>query len=104
MSTMVSARVPTELYEQVGEMLQDAGATTTQLINGAFRQFRDTGRLPGEGAGVAPGARSLSARQRDNLARSIRDTTRKLPESYFADATYDELLERELGLQYEPLA
>ena len=106
MSVMVSARVPRELHEQVGEMLRDMGASTTQLINGAYRQFRDTGKLPGEREAETPipGVRTLTPEQQEGLARSIRETTRRVPESYFADDTYDDMLERELRARYEALA
>ena len=106
MSVMVSARVPRELHEQVSEMLRDMGVSTTQLINGAYRQFRDTGKLPGEREAETPmpGMRTLAPEQQEDLARSIHETTRRVPESYFADATYDDMLERELRARYEALA
>ena len=104
MNTMVSARVPSELCEQVNEMLRDRGATTTQLINGAYRQFRDTGMLPGQECQIASGVRVLSRQQAEELAKSIRETTQRVPESYFAGASYAEILERELSAGYEALA
>ena len=96
MSVMVSARVPRELHEQVGEMLRDMGASTTQLINGAYRQFRDTGKLPGEREAETPmpGVRTRTPEQQEELAHSMRETSWRVPESYFADDAYDGMLER----------
>ena len=46
MSTMVSARVPTEVYEQGTQRLAAIGSSMTELINCALSYVVETGDLP----------------------------------------------------------
>ena len=104
MDPMVSARVPAELRDQVNEMLRERGSTPTALINGAYRQFRETGVMPGATKGVEAGRRVLSDEQRAYLVASIAATTRHVPEEYFAGKDYEDILEEKLRSEYAALA
>ena len=104
MDPMVSARVPAELRDQANERLKAMGATPTELINRAYREFVSTGELPGGSDMLQPGHRTLDESERGKLAASIAATSSPVPESYFADKSYDELLEGELAHAYSSLA
>ena len=46
MDSIVTARIPVEVKNQVSEVLESLGSNTTQLINAAFEYVLVTGRLP----------------------------------------------------------
>lgn len=104
MNTMVSARVPVELRDQVNEQLRRIGATPTDLINRAYEFVLANKALPDAKGGLAPGRRSLTPAQRTELARSIERTTLPLFAGMDTDASYDDLLESALRAEYASLA
>ncbi len=103
MDPMVSARVPAGLRNQVNEGLQRIGSTPTELINRAYEYFVATGDLPGKSEPIKPGMRRLDASQSRELRQSILETTFPVPESFFANKSYDELLADEMRRGYEAL-
>jgi len=96
MDAMVSARVPVETRNQVNTILGRMGTTPTQLINAAYEYVLSTGHLPAAEPAPAAGKRTLSTEQIADLRESFRQTTCKVPASYFASQTDDELLEEAL--------
>ena len=46
MDSIVTARVPVEVKNQVSEVLESLGSNTTKLINAAFEYVLVTGKLP----------------------------------------------------------
>ena len=104
MNTMVSARVPVEVRDQVNEGLRAIGSSPTELINSASAFFLENRRLPQADQPVQRGRRMLSAEQQRLLAESVAATTYPVPGSYFAAGGYDEMLTEELRRGYEALA
>ncbi len=72
MNTMVSARVPVELRDQVNEQLRKIGATPTELINRAYEFVLANKALPEGAQRMAAGRRALTAAQRAELRRTGR--------------------------------
>lgn len=104
MNTMVSARVPMELRDQVNEQLKRIGATPTDLINRAYEFVLANKALPDARAGLASGKRTLSPAQRAELAQSIERTTLPLFGGIDASVSYDDLLEDALRTEYASFA
>ena len=53
MDSIVTARIPVEVKNQVSEVLESLGSNTTQLINAAFEYVLVTGKLPDAREGAA---------------------------------------------------
>lgn len=104
MNAMVSARVPVELRDQVNALLREKGSTPTELINRAYRLFLETKELPGSPEHTAPGRRTPTAFELRELQESVRSTTYGVPESFFANRSYDDILAAELEADYAALA
>lgn len=104
MDPMVSARVPVEVRDQVNEGLRAIGSSPTELINSAYEFFLENRQLPQGKPQVKAGRRTLSAEQRCALAASVAATTYPVPDSYFVEGGYDEMLSQRLRHDYEALA
>jgi antitoxin component of RelBE/YafQ-DinJ toxin-antitoxin module len=65
-ATHVNVRVDPGLRRQVDLILQDAGATTSELIQGLYRHIAETRRLP---EFVAPDQAAEQARRQAKIAR-----------------------------------
>ena len=104
MNTMVSARVPVELRDQVNEQLRKIGATPTELINRAYEFVLANKALPEGAQRMDAGRRALTAAQRAELRQSIERTTLPLFAGLGDGASYDAMLEEALGDEYEALA
>lgn len=64
MSTMVSARIPSDVYARGVKKLKQIDANVTDLVRAAFDYVISTERLPAEESVVVkPGMRSLSKEQ-----------------------------------------
>ena len=103
MGPMVSARVPAKLHDRTNEQLNAMGSTPAELINRACSEFVSAGKLPGPSSEFQPGRRMLGETERAKLTTSISAASSPVPESYFADKLYDEILEAEHGIEYEEL-
>lgn len=104
MSSMVSARVPDETRYYVDEQLKKLGATPSQLINAAYEYVQATGRLPQAPARPHDAGRVWTPQLAEQLNRRLEATTQPVPEQFFADTSYDRILEEELYADYEALA
>lgn len=104
MDPMVSARVPLELRDQVNDELRKIGSSPTELINSAYEFFLKTKSLPTPRPGLKPGKRRLSKEDARKIQASLDSSTFFVPESFFDDKSYDELLADALREEYESLA
>lgn len=104
MDAMVSARVPVEIRDQVNEALKKIGSTPTELINRTYKQFLQTGTLPGDSPALKPGKRKLSREQKAQLRDYAKRTTLSIPESFFEGKSYKQILSERLKEEYEALA
>ena len=74
MDSIVTARVPVEVKNQVSEVLESLGLNTTKLINAAFEYVLVTGKLPDahEDASLESSAkgfsRQLSEKDKEQLS------------------------------------
>lgn len=103
MDPMVSARVPAELRDQVNADLRAIGSSPTELINRAYEYFLETKTLPKGHSAMKAGRRRLDSSSLDALSKSISETSRSVPESFFNGMDYDRILEDELRGSYEAL-
>lgn len=101
---MVSARVPLALRDAVNQGLREIGSSPTELINSAYEYFLANRSLPRKTAKSEAGRRSLSEKDYEQLAKSIAESSHPIPESFFGELSYDELLARNLRSSYEALA
>ncbi len=104
MNSMVSARVPTELRDQVNERLKSKGYSPTELIKSAYEYFLKSDELPSQANDMQEGKRKLDDSRLSELRASLNATTFPVPESFFGDMDYKQMLERELLESYEALA
>ena len=94
MDAMVSARVPVEIKKRGDSKLKELGATTTELVNAAYRYVIDNGELPGvktEQSPDRPQTKTLSG----DAAKAFERTwaTRAVLEAHDYDgANFKELL------------
>ena len=88
MSKMVSARMPSALYEQASSQLADMGSNPTVLVKAAFEYLLEEHELPTPAKCIAAGTkRSLSAQQRKQLCQKLDACTLHL--SIPVDLPYD---------------
>ena len=104
MDPMVSARVPLPLKNAVNRELKTIGSSPTELINKAYEYFLVTKQLPESEGSLKPGIRKIDATRRKQLRSMIDRTTYPVPESYFGNRSYDQILEDELRNSYEALS
>lgn len=104
MDPMVSARVPLGLRDSVNQELKKIGSSPTELINSAYEYFLANHALPKKENALEPGKRHLNKEKRAELVESIAASSQPIPESFFGDSSYDEILARNLRNNYEALS
>lgn len=112
MDSIVTARIPVEVKNQVSEVLESLGSNTTQLINAAFEYVLVTGKLPDahEGAvsklsALCP-SRQLSEKDKEQLASLFGKISVPAPASFWndlGDSTYKEAISEWRSSDYEAL-
>lgn len=104
MDSFVTARVPAEIKEQGNALLKSIGSSPTQLVNAAYRYVLESGQLPSVEKPVSLGKRVVEGSMAANLMASIEATTFSVPEDYWGERTYKEMLESGRAADYEALA
>lgn len=101
MDSIVTARIPVEVKNQVSEILESLGSNTTQLINAAFEYVLVTGKLPDarESASLEfssnGSSRQLSEKDKEELASLFGKISVPAPASFWndlGDSTYKEAI------------
>ena len=112
MDSIVTARIPVEVKNQVSEVLESLGSNTTQLINAAFEYVLVTGKLPdareessleSSSKGVS---RQLSEKDKEELASLFGKISVPAPASFrndLGDSTYKEAISEWRSSDYEAL-
>ena len=112
MDSIVTARVPIEVKNQVSEVLESLGSNTTKLINAAFEYVLVTGKLPdareessleSSSKGVS---RQLSEKDKEELASLFGKISVPAPASFWndlGDSTYKEAISEWRSHDYEAL-
>ena len=112
MDSIVTARVPVEVKNQVSEVLESLGLNTTKLINAAFEYVLVTGKLPDahEGASLESSAkgssRQLSEKDKKELSALFGKISVPAPASFWNDlgeSTYKEAISEWRSNDYEAL-
>ena len=112
MDSIVTARIPVEIKNQVSEVLESLGSNTTQLINAAFEYVLVTGKLPDayEGASlessVKGSSRQLSEKDKEQLSALFGKISVPAPVSFWndlGDGTYKEAISEWRSSDYEAL-
>ena len=112
MDSIVTARIPVEVKNQVSEVLESLGSNTTQLINAAFEYVLVTGKLPDarEGAALEYSAkgssRQLSEKDKEQLASLFGKISVPAPASFWNDlgnSSYKEAISEWRSSDYEAL-
>jgi hypothetical protein len=112
MDSIVTARIPVEVKNQVSEVLESLGSNTTKLINAAFEYVLVTGRLPDayEGASlessVIRSSRQLSEKDKEQLSALFGKISVPAPASFWndlGDSTYKEAISEWRSSDYEAL-
>lgn len=102
MSTMVTARIPDELYEQGKERLAALGATPSQLMRAAWDYVVQQGEIPTAQKPVSNTRRVLTEEQRRDFGAKLRAT--RLPLSLPPDWDYKSELSKMMAAEYEALS
>lgn len=112
MDSIVTARIPVEVKNQVSEVLESLGSNTTQLINAAFEYVLVTGKLPdareessleSSSKGVS---RQLSEKDKEQLASLFGKISVPAPASFWndlGDSSYKEAISEWRSNDYEAL-
>lgn len=112
MDSIVTARIPVEVKNQVSEVLESLGSNTTKLINAAFEYVLVTGKLPdareessleSSSKGVS---RQLSEKDKEELASLFGKISVPAPASFWndlGDSTYKEAISEWRSSDYEAL-
>ena len=112
MDSIVTARIPVEVKNQVSEVLESLGSNTTQLINAAFEYVLVTGKLPDahESFAAEPSAkgssRQLSEKDKEQLASLFGKISVPAPASFWndlGDSSYKEAISEWRSNDYEAL-
>ena len=112
MDSIVTARIPVEVKNQVSEILESLGSNTTQLINAAFEYVLITGKLPDahEGTSLESSAkgssRQLSEKDKEELASLFGKISVSAPTSFWndlGDSSYKEAISEWRSKDYEAL-
>lgn len=112
MDSIVTARIPVEVKNQVSEILESLGSNTTQLINAAFEYVLVTGRLPDAHEGTLlessgkGSSRQLSEKDKEQLASLFGKISVPAPASFWndlGDSTYKEAISEWRSSDYEAL-
>ena len=104
MDAFVSARVPVEMKNQVGERLKEMGVTQSQLVNAAFAYVMATGELPKAKDDAPSGVLRLSEDQLAEIKRRMDQTTYFVPEEAWGGMSYKEILAEGRAADYEALS
>lgn len=112
MDSIVTARIPVEVKNQVSEVLESLGSNTTKLINAAFEYVLVTGKLPdareessleSSSKGVS---RQLSEKDKEELASLFGKISVPAPASFWndlGDSTYKEAISEWRSSDYDAL-
>ena len=112
MDSIVTARIPVEVKNQVSEILESLGSNTTQLINAAFEYVLVTGRLPDAHEGTLlessgkGSSRQLSEKDKEQLASLFGKISVPAPASFWndlGDSTFKEAISEWRSSDYEAL-
>ena len=112
MDSIVTARIPVEVKNQVSEVLESLGSNTTKLINAAFEYVLVTGKLPDAHEGTLlessgkGSSRQLSEKDKEQLASLFGKISVPAPASYWndlGDNTYKEAISEWRSSDYEAL-
>ena len=112
MDSIVTARIPVEVKNQVTEVLESLGSNTTKLINAAFEYVLVTGKLPDarEESSLESSAkgvsRQLSEKDKEELASLFGKISVPAPASFWndlGDSTYKEAISEWRSSDYEAL-
>ena len=112
MDSIVTARIPVEVKNQVSEVLESLGSNTTQLINAAFEYVLVTGKLPDarEESSLESSykgvSRQLSEKDKEELASLFGKISVPAPASFWndlGDSTYKEAISEWRSSDYEAL-
>ena len=112
MDSIVTARIPVEVKNQVSEVLESLGSNTTQLINAAFEYVLVTGKLPDAHEGTLlessgkGSSRQLSEKDKEQLASLFGKISVPAPASFWndlGDNTYKEAISEWRSSDYEAL-
>ena len=112
MDSIVTARIPVEVKNQVSEVLESLGSNTTKLINAAFEYVLVTGKLPDAHEGTLlessgkGSSRQLSEKDKEQLASLFGKSSVPAPASFWndlGDNTYKEAISEWRSSDYEAL-
>ena len=112
MDSIVTARIPVEVKNQVSEVLESLGSNTTQLINAAFEYVLVTGRLPDAHEGTTSelsargSSRQLSEKDKEQLSALFGKISVPAPASFWndlGDSSYKEAICEWRSNDYEAL-
>lgn len=112
MDSIVTARIPVEVKNQVSEVLESLGSNTTQLINAAFEYVLVTGRLPNAHEGTTSelsargSSRQLSEKDKEQLSALFGKISVPAPASFWndlGDSSYKEAISEWRSNDYEAL-
>lgn len=112
MDSIVTARVPVEVKNQVSEVLESLGSNTTKLINAAFEYVLVTGKLPDAHEGTLlesfgkGSSRQLSEKDKEQLSALFGKISVPAPASFWndlGDSTYKEAISEWRSNDYEAL-
>ena len=112
MDSVVTARVPVEVKNQVSEVLESLGSNTTKLINAAFEYVLVTGKLPDahEDASLESSSkgssRQLSEKDKEQLSTLFGKISVPAPGAFWndlGDSTYKEAISEWRSNDYEAL-
>ncbi len=112
MDSIVTARIPVEVKNQVSEVLESLGSNTTQLINAAFEYVLVTGKLPDahesttSESSAKGSSRQLSEKDKEELSALFGKISVPAPASFWndlGDGTYKEAISEWRSNDYEAL-
>lgn len=112
MDSIVTARIPVEVKNQVSEILELLGSNTTQLINAAFEYVLVTGKLPDTHEGTTSelsargSSRQLSEKDKEQLSALFGKISVPAPASFWndlGDSSYKEAISEWRSNDYEAL-
>lgn len=83
MYAMVTARVPSEIRDQVNAQLRSMGSSATELVNAAYDYVLRTGQLPDPAAEEASPHITLTDAQINELRFRLRHATRPVPQTFW---------------------
>lgn len=104
MDAIVTARVPVEVKEQVNEILNEIGATQTQLVNAAYDYVLSQRELPRAKPPSRRTTRRLTAEQMRELRERMERMTIAVPEDFWAGRSYKDIIAEGKAADYEALA